>query len=381
MSLIRLNIVDFRNIAAIKFEPIPDGFNIIYGDNGSGKTSLLEAIYYLSLGRSFKSSNTGHIVRKSAKQFAVYSNILLSNNRIVPVGIERRINGSLLARLAGEGVESMAEIASLLPVQLINSNCYNLLDAGPGFRRKYLDWGAFYYSNDFLRIWRQYKRILKQRNASLTARVSKKELDVWNAEMASCALSLHRLRQEYVQELLPVLQSMVSELLVIKDLKIEYYPGWDIDVDYKDVLSKSQDRDFYMGYTQFGPHRANIDVRVNQLPAKDILSRGQQKLFVCAMILAQGALLFSSQNRKPIYLIDDLPSELDMTSRSNLVALLSKQDAQIFVTAVDREIFDSCLKTKPVKMFHVEHGTLKQMGSEYGAEFSTVPDFKFSNVE
>lgn len=358
MTIIRLDIADFRNIQNAKIEPVPAGFNIIYGDNGSGKTSLLESIYYLSLGRSFRSSNSGHIIRKSSEKFSIFSQILVSNQQYIPIGIERLQSGGLNARLAGKDANSIAELATLLPVQLINSNCHNLLDSGPNFRRKYLDWGTFYHSNEFLRIWRQYRRVLKQRNAALAKRLSKKELQTWNNEMVQTALSLHQLRESYVQELLPILEQMISELLSVSELKLAYYPGWDASRNYQDLLDASIERDIQLGYTQFGPHRANFNVMVNHLPAKDILSRGQQKLFVCAMILAQGALLFRGQNKRPIYLVDDLPSELDHSSRTNLIALLSKQEAQIFVTAVEREFFDSCLTTKSVKLFHVEHGNL-----------------------
>jgi DNA replication and repair protein RecF len=361
MPIIRLDITDFRNIASIKFEPISDGFNLIYGDNGSGKTSLLESIYYLSLGRSFRSSNAGHIIRDVATKFAIYSHVLTQSEQFVPVGVERKQGGGLNARISGRDATSIAEVASLLPVQLINSNCYNLLDAGPGFRRKYLDWGAFYHSIEFLRVWRQFKRVLKQRNAALMKRIPKKELDAWNDEMVQAANLLHQLRQNYVSQLLPLLKGMVAELLVISDLDIEYFPGWNIEENYRDILARSLDRDLQAGFTQIGPHRANFNVVIKGLPAKDILSRGQQKLFVCAMILAQGTLLFRSQNKRPIYLVDDLSSELDMTSRSKLITLLSKQDAQIFVTAVEHGIFDNCPLTKKVKLFHVEHGNLKQI--------------------
>jgi DNA replication and repair protein RecF len=349
MPIIRLDITDFRNIVSAKCEPIPDGFNLIYGDNGSGKTSLLESIYYLGLGRSFRSANSAHIVNNLASKFAIYSQVRTSIDQFVSVGLERHQDGSLGLRMAGKEASSVAEIASLLPIQLINSNCYNLLDAGPGFRRKYLDWGAFHHSPDFIRIWRQFRRILKQRNAALTKRVSKKELNAWNDEIVLAAYQLHEIRDDYVRQLLPILKQMVAELLTISDLNIEYYPGWNMDENYHDALNRSLDRDFQLGRTQLGPHRANFNITINRLPAKDILSRGQQKLFC-------------SKNKRPIYLVDDLPSELDMTSRTNLVTLLSKQDAQIFVTAVELGIFDSCPVSKPVKLFHVEHGNLKQVG-------------------
>lgn len=361
MPITRLEITDFRNISSAKFEPVSDGFNLIYGDNGSGKTSLLESIYYLSLGRSFRSSNSSHIIRNLAAKFSVHSQVLTQNDQFIPVGVERKQGGSLNARVAGKSVASISEIASLLPVQLINSNCYNLLDAGPNFRRKYLDWGAFYQSMDFLRIWRQFRQVLKQRNAALMKRISKKELDAWSEEIAQAAILLHQARQSYVEKLLPILKHMMADLLIIPDLDIEYYPGWNTEENYRDILGRSIDRDLHAGFTQLGPHRANFNVMINRLPAKDILSRGQQKLFVCAMILAQGTLLFRSQNKRPIYLIDDLPSELDITSRSKLIALLSKQDAQIFVTAVEHGVFENCPMSRKVKLFHVEHGNLKQI--------------------
>ncbi len=360
MSIIRLDVTDFRNIPAVRLEPLLDGFNLICGDNGSGKTSLLESIYFLSLGRSFRTTNTSHIVRKSTEKFVVSSHISLKNGQSIAAGVERGPNGRLNTRISGKDVASIAEIASLLPIQLINSNCYNLLDAGPIFRRKYIDWGAFYHSIEFLRVWQQYKRALKQRNAALAQRVPKKELETWNRELVQAGNLLHQLRLAYVELLLPILKDMVAELLTIVDLKIEYFPGWDQACEYQQILAQSIDKDFYLGYTQHGPHKANFNVIINGLPAKDILSRGQQKLFVCAMILAQGALLFQGQNKRPIYLVDDLPSELDVTSRSNLIALLSKQEAQIFVTAVDYAFFDG-YTAKPVRMFHVEHGNLKQM--------------------
>ena len=125
--------------------------------------------------------------------------------------------------------------------------------------------------------------------------------------------------------------------MYVTDLEIIYQVAGIIDDIYQYVLEESIEKDMQLGYTQFGPHRADLKVTISRIPAKDILSRGQQKLLVCAMILAQGALLQSHANKRPIYLVDDLPSELDAVSRSNLIALLSKQAAQVFVTAIERD--------------------------------------------
>jgi DNA replication and repair protein RecF len=360
MPLTRLDISDFRNLASISVEPIAAGFNLLYGFNGSGKTNLLEAIYYLSLGRSFRSSTISRIVRNSAEKFLIFGHTSPHGEQSIPVGIERQLQGDIKIRIAGRDVQSAAELADITPVQLIHSYCFNLLDGGPVFRRKYLDWGVFYLNNDFLRVWREYEQVLKQRNAALRSQRPYKELIIWTEELAVKAAQLHHLRMDYVERLLPILTETVPELLTLQHLKMEYQAGWDSDLAYQDVLMTAMEKDSYLGYTQFGPHRADLKITINRVNAKDILSRGQQKLFVCAMLLAQGALLNRCMNKKPIYLIDDLPAELDSVSRTKLIALLSKQETQVFVTAVEREALSDALSMLPLKMFHVEHGSIKE---------------------
>jgi DNA replication and repair protein RecF len=361
MPLTRLDITDFRNLASINFEPLASGFNLLFGYNGSGKTSLLEAIYYLGLGRSFKSAAIGRVIRHTADKFRIFAHINPSADQTIPVGIERQLEGDIKIRIAGRDVYSSAELADLTPVQLIHSHSYHLLDGGPVFRRKYLDWGVFYLNNDFLRIWREYGQVLKQRNAALRRQSSKKEIDIWSEELISKATQLHTFRSDYTQALFPLLKSTVAELLPLPDLHLNYYRGWDAATDFGDVLAASFEKDMHMGYTQAGPHRADLKVSINKVLAKDFLSRGQQKLFVCAMILAQGALLNSRANKKPIYLIDDLPAELDIVSRTNLITLLSRQETQVFVTAVERQALSNVSSMLPLKMFHVEHGGITEV--------------------
>jgi DNA replication and repair protein RecF len=361
MSLTKVEIADFRNITAIKFEPLALGFNLLYGHNGSGKTSLLEAIYYLSLGRSFRTPSIARVIRNTADKFVIFAQMLSSNNQVIPVGIERQQQGNSKIRIAGNDVQSVAELADLTPLQLINSQCYNLLCGAPLFRRKYLDWGVFYRNNHFLEVWRDFGQILKQRNAALRTKRPQKELDIWSQELTVKAQRLDQCRQEYIELLFPLLKETLAELITLHDLEITYQSGWDPLSTYADVLANSYEKDMHLGYTQYGPHRADFKIKIKRIEAKDILSRGQQKLFVCAMILAQGALLSASVNKKPIYLIDDLPAELDVVSRSNLITLLSKQETQVFVTAVEKNALSNIISMLPLKMFHVEHGNLTEV--------------------
>jgi DNA replication and repair protein RecF len=359
MSLLRIDITDFRNLSSAKIDPIENGFNFFHGCNGSGKTSLLEAIHYLGRGRSFRSSSANHIINHSAEKLSLFAQIKDKSQKLVPVGLERHREGNLKVRISGQDSSSSAELLELTPSLLINSSCFSLLDAGPVFRRKYLDWGAFYLTHHFLPTWKMYERALKQRNAALRERRPKKEIEVWSVELVKSGVLLDTLRREFITQLLPVLESVLAQLIEIPGLKLTYYPGWDDSLTYQEAMTQSGDKDLFAGYTQLGPHRADFKISIKQIPIKDILSRGQQKLFICAMIVAQGAMLYECADRKPIYLMDDLPSELDSDSRSHLMELLARQHAQVFVTAVEREALIGASRV-PMKMFHVEHGSVKE---------------------
>jgi len=361
MSLLRLDITDFRNLGSVKIETMPSGFNLIYGANGSGKTSLLEAVYYLGRGRSFRSSNVKCIINHSlsAEKLSIFAQVQTQGQQIIPIGMERQRDGSIRIRISGQENGSFAELLELTPSLLINSSCFNLLDGGPIFRRKYLDWGAFYLTQDFLPAWKMVERALKQRNAALREKKKKKELEVWTIELVNRAIRLDELRRDFIRQLVPFLRSGLSELIEIPGLELTYYPGWNESLSYQEAMTQWGDKDLYAGYTQLGPHRADFRISINKMPVKDILSRGQQKLFICAMMVAQGTMLKECVNRKPIYLIDDLPAELDSHSRSRLMELLARQNAQVFVTTVEREaLLDFC--RGPLKMFHVEHGSVRE---------------------
>ncbi len=360
MPIQSLHISNFRNLAAVTLAPC-DYLNIISGNNGSGKTSLLEAIHYLSFGRSFRSSTSSRLIRYTTHKFSVFSQLVIDSERQVPVGLERDLSGTTRIRIAEKDASSILELASLLPLRIIHSQSHQLFESGPIFRRKYLDWGLFYAFDPFLPCWRQFERVLKQRNAVLRHQRPKKELDVWTNELVKYALELDQLRREYVQMLTPCIIECTHALLSLSDFTIHYHPGWNDALDYATILSHSYPEECRFGHTQFGPHRADLEVKSGGVPVKHFLSRGQQKLLICAMIIAQGMLLARVANKRLIYLVDDLPSELDEQSRQKLIALLAEQRTQVFITAIESKTIgggnDKC--DVPMKVFHVEQGSVK----------------------
>jgi DNA replication and repair protein RecF len=235
---------------------------------------------------------------------------------------------------------------------------HNLFEAWPIFRRKFLDWGLFYQFDNFLQCWRHFERALKQRNALLRDRRPKRELDSWTEELIKYGLEMTQFRQKYVQLLVPYIAEAVQALLDIPDIQIHYHPGWDEDEDYAAILADYYQEEYRFGHTQFGPHRADLDINIDGIAVKHFLSRGQQKLLVCAMILAQGMLLAKQSNKGVIYLVDDLPAELDSLGRQKLISLLAKQKTQVFITAIEKETICDLIDQSdvPMKVFHVEHG-------------------------
>jgi DNA replication and repair protein RecF len=369
MAITSLQLIDFRNFAKTAIKPCLQGLNIISGNNGSGKTSILEAIHYLGHGRSFRSSTLSPLVRHEAEKFSLYSQLVTQSNRDICVGAERATSGSSRFKVDDKDINGVTELAALMPIRVIDSHSHQLFEAGPAFRRKYLDWGLFYQSPAFFDIWRDFERSLKQRNSLLRDRRSKTEIDPWSMELVKHGLLLDAERRQYVAQLAPYLSEVASVLLPFESVELAYEPGWDDSTDLESIMVDSFYQDHRIGHTQHGPHRAELAVTLSGVLAKQILSRGQQKLLICAMILAQGIMLAKCVNKRLIYLIDDLPSELDAISRKKLINLLISQQTQVFITAIEYASICDFIDGNagvPVKVFHVEHDVIQELVGPLG---------------
>ncbi len=357
MFLQTLQITQLRNILsqALSFST---EFCVFYGQNGSGKSSLLEAIYLLGLGKSFRSRDINKVIHHEQQQLSVFGEVVDQEERAVPMGIQRDRGGNMRIRVSGESIYSSARLAQTLPLKLINTDSYQLITAGPQVRRAFLDWGVFHVEHRYHEVWQNFQRIIKQRNALLKTQPKYEALEVWDLKLVEFAEEIDSARKRYLVDFMGVFPFVLSQLLDVSDITLDYEPGWDQNLPYKTLLEQNFSRDCYLGYTRYGVHRADLLIKTQGGFAADILSRGQQKLLVNGMLLAQGILLQKAVGKNSVYLIDDLPAELDKKHRMKMVKLLSSMGVQVFVTGVELSDMADAFQAYSHTMFHVEHGVV-----------------------
>ncbi|MGD2076231.1 MAG: DNA replication/repair protein RecF [Gammaproteobacteria bacterium] len=359
MLIETLSVDRFRNLEPITVSCSPQ-LNVFTGPNAAGKTSLLESLYILGRGRSFRTTDLRKAIRTGAKQFEVVARVLADGERRIPVGI-RQTEKQLLARIEGRPVRRLSDLAALFPVQWLGGNLHRLIEDGPGYRRQYLDWGLFHVKQGYGPVWQRYQRLLKQRNAVLRARRPAPEIRAWDAELINAGEALHRFRVDYVAGLREVMRAVARHLEGIEvEVQLCYRSGWRSGASYAEALEAGLALDRDQGYTRPGPHRADLALSVDEGEPKYQLSRGQQKLLVIALRVSQARLLRESTGKRSLFLVDDLGSELDTENQRQTMALLAALQAQVFVTAIALPDIDAW-EMAEVRRFHVKHGTVSEM--------------------
>jgi DNA replication and repair protein RecF len=357
-AISKLNVRAVRNIVDISIEP-NDGFNLLHGGNGSGKTSLLEAIHVLASGKSFRSNKLDLLLQHGSDSTLVFCE-LASGHKF---GVSKSLKEPPQLKLDGDRVKNWESIALRLPVLVLDSNTFQLADGGPQVRRGFLDWGVFHVEPAFLASWRDVKRCIAQRNLLLRGRTLDPDLiSAWDAELSLCADQVDVSRKKYISLFSPLFKQIYSALApsVAPSLSLSYTRGWDENKQLRELLVENQKLDLKYGATQAGPHRAEILLKFGKDKAADVLSRGQMKVLVIALKIAQGQLLNSLSDVRCTFLVDDLAAELDSSNRSAVLQLLHEAGGQVFVTAVERADIDSCLpEAASPATFHVERGIIK----------------------
>jgi len=352
MTLKQLRVHNVRNLTGIDIEPC-SGLNIFYGANASGKTSLLESISILGSARSFRTNQIKQIIQYKQDSLTVFGK-LDDSGTTTAMGIEKSKSGTTV-RINGETLKQASELSKLLPVVSLHPELHRLVSEGPKFRRQFLDMGVFHVEHQFLSIWQDYHKILRQRNAALRQEQSDSMITVWNKDLIKYSVQITDMREDYLTRLQPYYESTANTLLGFVP-QISYHTGWSKELDYPTALAESFASDKEHHYTRLGPHRADIRFSHEGIPVQHCFSRGQQKMLVTILLLSQ-ALLFREKQQLCLIVVDDLAAELDDEHRQLFMTLLRETKAQCFITLTDPGLLNIDLESN-VKVFHVEHGTI-----------------------
>lgn len=360
MAILDLEIMELRNLQHVKLNYEP-GINIIYGDNGSGKTSILEAMHLLSTGKSFRTNNIGKVIRKNQNETIVVVNSLGIDGNSVRMGL-RKTRTTTEARINGKVESKQGELARRLPLLTITPESHKLVESGPNWKRKFVDWGLFHVEQNFYATWRDYRKCLQQRNAVLgNIRISQnrglvQQLDSWDAQLAGFGGLIRNYSIDYISRLQEIVSDILYEMLGLREVELEYRQGWPAQYeDYLTALQSHRQKDIRLGYTEYGIHRADLGIRIGGEDIKHKISRGQQKLVIYALNLAQTELLRSERCQDSTLLLDDLVAELDIKNTIKLIELIRERFTQTIITTANRELIPNAVINN-AGMFHVEHG-------------------------
>lgn len=325
MNLDELHIHCLRNISSARVS-LNSRINFIVGDNGSGKTSFLEAIYLLGTGHSFRCREIASLITHQHDQLTVFGRTSDLQN----ISLQKSLKLPTVAKINQHTCVSNSELALFLPCQVFYQDIFQIIDSGPGFRRSLLDWGLFHVEHSYHTLWKQYRRALKQRNALLRSQSNYQQIKPWDKIISDTAEQLHVLRQEYFSRLIVEFDSILAQLTSFK-CSLSYYKGWDRKnekVSLEDVLAKTFASDSQRQFTHYGVHHADIVIENIAGKAKNVLSRGQQKIVLFALKMTQSRLL----NTPCIFLIDDLTAELDQQHIKNIMNLINQIPGQFFIS-------------------------------------------------
>ena len=359
LDLVQIN--GFRNIDGLSI--VPDGkLNFFLGANGSGKSSILEAIHYLGFTRSFRTAKHKHVIQHDKQNFTVFAQIN-SNDTQCRIGLSRTVDDECLVSIDGLKSKSAVDLVSKLPVQIFTPQSSELIIGPPSLRRKYLDWLLFHVEPNFALTFSNYRRCLLQINASykMLKAPSQGPDQFWLEQLGLYGDELCSLQESLMlSEFIRFIHYNLQEFLPEYSFDISYYKGWERDLSLKENIEKNYERDRKRGFVSVGPHKADLRIKIDGVIAHEVLSRGQIRMLVAALQIAQTQYLQLKLDKSVVFLLDDIGAELDSLKQELFINSLLNTGSQLFVTAIDKKQLSYLSKYQNKKLFHVEHGQVRE---------------------
>lgn len=414
----RLQVTHLRNITRADLK-VAD-CNVFIGANGSGKTSLLEAVFLLSRGKSFRHHQPKRYIQHHQAAVTVHAALTDATT----LAIQKQLDATTMLRLNQNTVYTQSPLTQQLPTLLIDPSSMDMLEQGSASRRQLLDWLAFHMKPGFHPQWLAYQRLLKQRNKLLKqsrqlSNNQRQELSAWDKGLANHAALIHYYRQQVFNDWQPYFERCVAALLprYAGKISLSYMAGYDADTPLNEQLAERLTQDLQQGFTRIGSHRADIQVHWRSQAATketstlkeqaaNVLSRGEKKLLITALKLSQLPLLLADNGLSaagslvvekdslasttgsvamepsevggtlaakdieadstvnitgftPIVLLDDVTAELDEAAIQILLSTLAALKCQVFITSLTEDILPLLQQYWPgFKLFHVKQGVI-----------------------
>jgi len=335
MYLTRFEASGFRNLVSLELEP-HRYLTVLHGVNGVGKSAVLEAIQCLATGHTFRTRQARDYVADEAESLSLAGRLQdPEQGREHRCGLHRDAQGELVLRLDYRAVTSITEIARLMPTKALVPDSHRLIQEGPDERRRFIDWGCFHQFDEFAGAWRGFRRALSQRNEVLRQRGPDDEVRSWNEAVVSDGERLDRMRRIYVNKLCTFVEPRMERAGFMFHMELELRSGWPEELSLAEALDSRLEQHRRLKTTADGPHRADLAIRANGRLARPRLSRGQQKVLVYLMHLAQLDCLKEATGRQAIVLCDDLAAELDPGNLAGVLEQLIDTGSQCVVSAAD----------------------------------------------
>lgn len=339
--------------------------NLLLGKNGSGKTSLLEAVFLLSRGKSFRHHEPKRYICHHQAACTVWAKMADGETLAIQKKLTAHAKSDTVLRVGDANAKSQSVLSSRLPTLLIDPSSMSLLDEGSTTRRQLLDWLVFHMEPQFYEVWLWHQRLLKQRNALLkqpNAHARTSELVAWDERLAHYAHQLHAYRSAIFADWQGFFEQILAQLLpdYQDKLKLQYSAGFDTQTPLSQTLANRVAQDIELGYTRIGAHRADVTVVLKtqnddgqklREQATHILSRGEKKLLITALKLSQLMLICqaitkqpSTQTHFPVVLIDDIDAELDSDAIEVLLSCAMRLPCQLIISSLHEQMHDKIVE-------------------------------------
>ncbi len=361
MHLQSLSLVNFKNMAEaeISFSP---RINCFVGDNGVGKTNLLDAIHYLCLCKSYFNPVDTQNIRHN-EEFAMIQGTFSMNGTTDEILCSIHHNRNKIFKRNKKEYERLAQHIGQYPVVMISPEDAALILEGSEERRKFLNSVISQYNKSYLEDMIQYNKLLSQRNRLLkdfgnARRFDEEMMRVYDEQMVPVALRIFGLRAEFTEKMIPIFQRYYHMIAPDNEMVDLQYQSQLADHDFGPLLMNSRDKDRFMQYTTQGIHKDDLILRLNGHPLKKTGSQGQQKTFLVTLKLAQFDFIRDMNKARPILLLDDVFDKFDESRVRQIIRLVSDEHfGQIFITHTDEGKMQSILEemNTDFRLFHIDH--------------------------